>query len=153
MVTDFTRPGGGGTTTLVATPYIPSPGPRPPGAPNLPRALATVELDQGFFGQSAEVTHLDFMDTGNVRIDDDPGSLFGSFPFDQPFSLFLSNEVTSASSATAHVTLLAGASGQADRPNRFRGIAAASTRPVLDRRPVHQSLLRRRDHGVRTPPN
>jgi hypothetical protein len=122
MIADLTRAGGGGTGTLLATLFIPTPGPRPPGSPSFPRALATVQLEETFpDGQAGTIVHLDFMDTGSVRIDDDPGSTFGSFPFGQPFSLILGNEVAAA---TAHITLVSPASGQVDHPNQFPSLAA-----------------------------
>ncbi len=58
--------------------------------------------------------HLDFMPDNRVRIDDDPGTLFGTFPSDQVFIVQVTLKID-ASAATAHTILSgAGASGQAD---------------------------------------
>src|SRR5439155_1316815 len=58
--------------------------------------------------------HLDFMPDNRVRIDDDPGTLFGTFPRDQVFIVQVTLNID-ASAATAHTVLSgAGASGQAD---------------------------------------
>ncbi len=58
--------------------------------------------------------HLDFMPDNRVRIDDDPGTLFGTFPRDQVFIVQVTLNIN-ASAATAHTVLSgAGASGQAD---------------------------------------
>src|SRR5205823_14598313 len=58
--------------------------------------------------------HLDFMPDNRVRIDDDPGTLFGTFPHDQVFIVQVTLKID-ASAATAHTVLSgAGASGQAD---------------------------------------
>jgi hypothetical protein len=123
MVLDLTRPAGAGTSTLLATMFIPDPGPRPPAFPNFPRALATVQFEQTFFdGQAGAFLHLDFMDTRNVRIDDNPGTTFGSFPFGQPFFLLVSNEV-GGGAATAHITLTSPGSGQVDHPIAFPSLA------------------------------
>ena len=58
--------------------------------------------------------HLDFTPDNRVRIDDDPGTLFGTFPRDQVFIVQVTLNIN-ASAATAHTILSgAGASGQAD---------------------------------------
>ncbi|HWZ97291.1 MAG TPA: hypothetical protein VN025_05980 [Candidatus Dormibacteraeota bacterium] len=105
-----------GTYGLLAVLYIPS------GS-----GLATVEFDtsaqsgppsQGFL-------HLDFGDftlnnavhKNTVRINDDSGTLFGSFPRDQFFTLAVTL-VISSSTATAHMSLYGnGASGNLDFNN------------------------------------
>jgi hypothetical protein len=118
---DATRAPGNGTTSLLATLLIPSPGPRP--NPAVARALATVQFESTLpGGQSAAFMHLDFMDTGTIRIDDAPSSTFGSFPFGEPFTLSVSNEVT-PTSGTAHISLLSPASGQVDHPINFLNVA------------------------------
>ena len=58
--------------------------------------------------------HLDFMPDNRVRIDDDPATLFGTFPSDQTFIVQVTLNIN-ASAATAHIVLSgAGASGQTD---------------------------------------
>jgi hypothetical protein len=114
---DATRTPGNGTTSLLGTMMIPNPGPRP--NPNVARALATVQFESALpGGQSAAFMHLDFMDTGTIRIDDSPSSSFGTFPFGQPFTLAVSNQVT-PSNATAHISLLSPATGEVDHPISF----------------------------------
>ena len=97
--------------------FIPAPGPRP--NPGVARALATVQFESALpGGQAAAFMHLDFMDTGTIRINDDPGTSFGSFPFGEPFTLSVSNEVTPAA-ATAHISLLSPGTGQVDHAIDF----------------------------------
>jgi hypothetical protein len=123
MIVDLTRAAGNGTSTLLATLFIPDPGPRPASFPSLSRALATVQFEETLGGgQAGAFLHLDFMDTGNVRLDDNPGSLFGSYPLGQPFILVVSNEVPGGP-ATAHISLLSPASGQVDHPVEFPTLA------------------------------
>jgi hypothetical protein len=120
MILDLTRASGSQTSTLLATMLVPDPGPRPPQFPGLARALGTVQFEETLGGgQAGAFLHLDFMDTGVVRIDDGPS--FGSYPFGQPFTLIVSNE-PGAGSATAHITLGGAASGQIDRPIAFPGL-------------------------------
>ncbi|HEY0714323.1 MAG TPA: hypothetical protein VGF45_16695 [Polyangia bacterium] len=117
FIVDATRTPGDGTNSLLATLMIPAPGPRP--NPAVARALATVQFESALpGGQSAAFMHLDFMDTGTIRIDDDPNNTVGSFPFGEPFTLAVSNEVT-PSAATAHISLLSPAEGQTDHPIDF----------------------------------
>lgn len=55
--------------------------------------------------------HLDFTQDNRVRIDDDEGTKFGSFPRDQPFIVQVTLNIN-ASASTAHIVLSgAGASG------------------------------------------
>jgi hypothetical protein len=123
MIADLSRSAGNGTTTLIATLFIPPPGPRP--NPGLARALATVQFETTLpDGQAPSFMHLDFMDTGEVRIDDLPSTTFGSFPFGEPFTISVGSEVT-PSNATAHITLLSPASGQVDRPIGSANLARA----------------------------
>jgi hypothetical protein len=118
---DATRMAGNGTTSLLATLFIPNPGPRP--NPNLARALATVQFESHQpGGQAPAFMHLDFMDTGTIRIDDVPSSSFGSFPFDQPFTLAVSNKIT-PTTGSAHISLLSPGSGEVDHPISFLGVA------------------------------
>jgi hypothetical protein len=68
--------------------------------------LASVEFDTSPGGSPAAASflHLDFLQDGSIRFDDDPAVTFGHFPHDQFFTLSVPIEVT-ASSAVAHVTL------------------------------------------------
>jgi hypothetical protein len=121
---DATHVPGNGTTTLLATLFIPTPGPRP--TPSLARALATVQFESNLTGQSPAFMHLDFMDTGTIRIDDVPSSSFGTFPFDQPFTLVVGNKIT-PTTGNAHISLLSPASGEVDHPISFLGLARSFT--------------------------
>jgi hypothetical protein len=68
--------------------------------------LASVEFDTSPFGSppSTSFLHLDFLQSGTVRFDDDPSVTFGTFPHDQFFTLSVGMDVTSTT-AVAHVTL------------------------------------------------
>jgi len=68
--------------------------------------LASVEFDTSPSGSppATSFLHLDFLQDGSVRFDDDPSVTFGHFPHDQFFTLSVSMEITSTS-AIAHVTL------------------------------------------------
>jgi hypothetical protein len=58
--------------------------------------------------------HLDFTQDNKVRINDNDGTKFGTFPRDQPFDVTVSLN-TAASPPTAHIGLIgAGTSGSAD---------------------------------------
>jgi hypothetical protein len=58
--------------------------------------------------------HLDFMQDNQVRIDDNDGTKFGSFPRGQPFIVQVALNIK-ASGSTAHIVLSgAGASGERD---------------------------------------
>jgi hypothetical protein len=75
--------------------------------------LATVEFDTSPVASppSAEFLHLDFLENGKVRFDDNPSVTFGNFPHDKFFTLSVNMEIT-ATTAVAHVTLFgAGTSG------------------------------------------
>jgi hypothetical protein len=94
-----------GSYSLVAVLYIPS------GS-----GLATVEFDTSPQAgpPSTGFLHLDFMQNNTVRINDDNGQVFGTFPRDQFFTLSV-NLVTTSSSATASINLFgSGASGAKD---------------------------------------
>jgi hypothetical protein len=78
--------------------------------------LATVEFDTSAQANPPYTgfLHLDFTQDNKVRINDDNGQVFGTFPRDQFFTLAVSLEITS-SSATAHINLFGtGASGTKD---------------------------------------
>ena len=99
---------GDGSYSLLAVLFIPS------GS-----GLATVEFDTSTQSSppSTGFLHLDFMQNNTVRINDDNGQVFGTFPRDQFFTLAVNLEITS-SSATAHMNLFgAGASGTKDLNN------------------------------------
>jgi hypothetical protein len=118
MIADLTRAAGNGTSTLLATLFIPTPGPRPAEFPNFPRALATVEFERTVVpGVAERLFHLDFMDTNELRMDDVPGSTPITFPYDKVFSILVSNEVNGGA-ATAHITVTpaTSATNQVDRP-------------------------------------
>jgi hypothetical protein len=68
--------------------------------------LASVEFDTSPFGSPASTSflHLDFLQNGTVRFDDNPGVTFGGFPHNQFFTLSVGIDVTSTT-AVAHVTL------------------------------------------------
>lgn len=103
----FSRFDGAGDYGLLASMYIPS-----------GTQVVTVQFET-FTPQSSgnfpSFLHLDFMPEGDVRIDDS-SVRFGHFPRDQSFVLSV-NLVITATSATAHITLLGtGASGSIDVP-------------------------------------
>jgi hypothetical protein len=68
--------------------------------------LASVEFDTGPSGgrPSTSFLHLDFLQSGAVRFDDDSSVTFGHFPHDQYFTLSVRIDVTSTT-AVAGVTL------------------------------------------------
>jgi hypothetical protein len=67
--------------------------------------LASLEFDANPQGPVAEsFLHLDFMQDGSVRFDDDPSATCCHYSASTPFTLSVSIQVT-ASSAVAHVTL------------------------------------------------
>lgn len=97
---------GDGSYSLLAVLFIPS----------STSGLATVEFDTSSQASpsSTGFLHLDFMQNNTVRINDDSGQVFGSFPRDKSFTLSVTLDITS-SSATAHMSLLGnGASGSKD---------------------------------------
>lgn len=101
----FSQFRGEGTYTFSAVLFVPS------GS-----GIATVQFEP--FGQPvnnpAGFLHLDFMQDNRVRIDDDEGTRFGSFPRDQPFIVQVTLNITAAAQS-AHIVLAgAGASGVAD---------------------------------------
>lgn len=105
MQCDLSQFQGDGSYTLLASLFIPS------GS-----GLATVEFETSaqaspsFFG----FTHLDFLQNNTVRINDDNGQTFGTFPRDQFFAIAIRLDL-SPTSATAHAELFGtGASGTKD---------------------------------------
>jgi len=80
--------------------------------------LASIQFEP--FGQPVSdygdgFLHLDFTQDNRVRIDDDAGTTFGTFPRDQVFIVQVTLNIN-ASSPSAHIVLSgAGASGEADR--------------------------------------
>ncbi len=97
---------GDGSYTLLAALFIPS----------STTGLATVEFDTSPVGApaSASFLHLDFMQDNTVRINDDSGQTFGTFPRNQVFTLSVTLDISS-SAATAHMSLFGtGASGSKD---------------------------------------
>jgi hypothetical protein len=78
--------------------------------------IATIQFEP--FNQPVNVLtsflHLDFTQDSHVRIDDNAGTTFGTFPHDQVFIVQVTLNIN-ASSPTAHIVLSgADASGQAD---------------------------------------
>jgi hypothetical protein len=102
---DFSRVGGEGTYGFLAALFIPS------GS-----GLATVEFDTSPSGSPASTgfLHLDFLQDNTVRVNDDPGVTFGTFPRDRFFTLSVGLDIA-ASSAVAHLALFGtGTSGSMD---------------------------------------
>jgi hypothetical protein len=105
MLCNFSQFRGDGTYSLIAVLFIPS-----------NAGLATVEFDTSAQGQPPGIgfLHLDFLQNNTVRINDDAGNVWGTFPRDQFFSLAVTLEIT-PQSATAHMSLFGtGASGNKD---------------------------------------
>ena len=110
MVCHLTPFRGDGKYSLVAVVFIPK------GSGLATVEFATVPLaGQGNFS----FFHLDFLETDNLRINDDNSQVFGSFPRDKMFSLAVTMDIT-ASSATATVQLLGAASGAKESINLVR---------------------------------
>jgi hypothetical protein len=102
----FAQVRGDGTYTFSAILFIPS-GNGPATIRFESQGVVSPDLPTVFL-------HLDIMPDNRVRIDDDPGTLFGTFPHDQIFIVQVTLNIN-ASAATAHIVLSgAGASGQAD---------------------------------------
>jgi hypothetical protein len=78
--------------------------------------VATIQFES-FTNPSSSLQaflHLDFLQDNQVRIDDNEGTKFGSFPRDQPFIVQVTLNIN-ASASTAHIVLAgAGASGVQD---------------------------------------
>jgi len=105
MLCNFSALDGPGTYTLVATAFIPK------GS-----GLATIEFDTSPAGAPPNIgfMHMDFMQNGTVRMDDDPAQVWGTFANDKTFDVFVTLDIT-ATSAVAHMSLIgSGASGTKD---------------------------------------
>jgi hypothetical protein len=105
MLCNFSAVKGAGTYTLAAAMFIPS------GS-----GLATVEFDTSPFGSPPNIgfLHLDFMQDGTVRMDDDNAQIWGTYQHDQSFDLFVTLDIT-ATTAVAHLSLIgSGTSGTKD---------------------------------------
>ena len=75
--------------------------------------VATIQFETSA-GSAQAFLHLDFMQDNQVRIDDNDGAKFGSFPRGQPFIVQVTLNIN-ASGSTAQIVLSgAGASGQQD---------------------------------------
>jgi hypothetical protein len=96
--------GGDGTFGLLAVLYIPT------GA-----EVATLQFEPFAQPASSYVSflHIDFLQNNTVRFNDEDASAFGSFPRDQAFTVAVTLTIN-ASSVSAHVDLLGGATGSAD---------------------------------------
>ncbi|HUD81855.1 MAG TPA: hypothetical protein VMQ67_00065 [Candidatus Saccharimonadales bacterium] len=105
MLCNFSSLKGPGTYSLVAAAFIPK------GS-----GLATIEFDTSPAGAPPNTgfMHLDFMQNGTVRMDDDPAQVWGNFAHDQSFDVFVTLDIT-ATTAVAHMSLIgSGASGTKD---------------------------------------
>jgi hypothetical protein len=96
MFCNFSAVKGPGTYSLAAAMFIPS------GS-----GLATVEFMTSPSGSPPNIgfLHLDFMEDGTVRLDDDPGQIWGSYQHDKSFDLFVTLDIT-ATTAIAHLSLI-----------------------------------------------
>jgi hypothetical protein len=104
MQGNFSKAAGDGTYTMLAALFIPG------GS-----GLATVEFDTSPSGSpaNAQFLHMDFMQDGTVRMDDDAGVTWGSYPHDQYFTLIVTLDV--GATTTAHLSMLGnGATGTLD---------------------------------------
>lgn len=101
---NFSATRGAGEYTLTTTLFIPS------GA-----GVATVQAETAFTDAPA-FFHVDFLEDGSVRLDDDPSTVFGTFPHDAPFILQVTFDIEPASSVARVVLSGAGASGTRDHP-------------------------------------
>ena len=97
---------GEGEYTLTTTLFIPS------GAEVVTVQAETAVPDAPAF------FHVDFLEDGRVRLDDDPSTVFGTFPHDAPFILQVTFDIEAASSTARVVLSGAGASGARDHPIR-----------------------------------
>lgn len=112
----FARIEGAGRYHLVAAVWIPA------GS-----GLATLAFDTAPTGSppDADFLHLDFLQDGTVRMDDDPGTIWGHWPHDRTFTLAVTLDVpASGAGAVAHLALLGnGASGERDQPVAYPALA------------------------------
>ena len=67
--------------------------------------------------------HIDFMETNQVRVDDEANTLFGTFPRNTPFIVQVTLDINSSASDAKIVLSGAGASGQANRQITFNSLA------------------------------
>jgi hypothetical protein len=105
MLCNFSALKGPGTYSLVVAAFIPK------GS-----GLATIEFDTSPAGAPPNTgfMHLDFLQNGTVRMDDDPAQVWGKFAHDQSFDVFVTLDIT-ATTAVAHLSLVgSGASGTKD---------------------------------------
>ncbi len=105
MLCNFSSLQGPGTYTLVAAVFIPG------GS-----GLATVEFDTPPAGAPPNLgfLHFDFLQDGTIRMDDNPAQIWGTYPHNQSFDLFVTLDIT-ATSAVAHLSLAGtGTSGTKD---------------------------------------
>lgn len=105
MLCNFSSVQGPGTYSLVAAAFIPT------GS-----GLATIEFDTSPSGAPPNIgfMHLDFMQDGTVRMDDDATQIWGTYAHDQAFDVSVTLDIT-ATTAVAHLSLLGGgASGTKD---------------------------------------
>jgi hypothetical protein len=105
MQCNFSALRGPGTYTLAAAMFIPK------GS-----GLATIEFDTSPAGAPPNFgfLHLDFLQDGTVRMDDNPAQVWGTYQHDQSFDVFVTLDIT-ATTAVAHLSLIgSGASGTKD---------------------------------------
>jgi hypothetical protein len=96
MLCNFSAVKGPGTYSLAAAMFIPS------GS-----GLATVEFVTSPSGAPPNIgfLHLDFMEDGTVRLDDDSTQIWGTYQHDKFFDLFVTLDIT-ATTAVAHMSLI-----------------------------------------------
>ena len=81
--------------------------------PAKPSSLQFEQFNQPVANSFNGFLHLDFQKDGTIRIDDLPGTVFGTFPHDEPFIVQVTLNVVPT--PTAHIVLAgAGTSGQKD---------------------------------------
>ncbi len=105
MLCNFSAVSGPVTSSLAAAMFIPD------GS-----GLATIEFDTSPFGSPANTgfLHLDFMQDGTVRMDDNPAEVWGTYSHDKSFDVFVTLDITSTT-AVAHMSLIgSGTSGTKD---------------------------------------
>lgn len=113
----FAATAGDGTYTFSATMFMPT------GA-----GVATVQFE-AFDAQPSTPSgflHLDFLQDGTVRVDDDDAATFGAFPRDQPFIVQVTLRI-GAPASTARI-VLAGADASGEREHTVRAAFQARSR-------------------------
>jgi hypothetical protein len=101
----FSQFGGDGVYTFSTTMFMPS------GS-----GVATIQFET-FTNPVSSLSaflHLDFTENNQIRIDDNEGTKFGSFPRDQPFIVQVTLDINAAASTARIILSGAGASGQSD---------------------------------------